>query len=396
MKKKTALLASCLLGTFAFSSCEKNLYDESKQPEKEIQVKDLNIPANFSWKTSKDAKCQIASTTTSLVSVFMDSDCKQFLFTVNIDPAAPSLPFMIPDYLEKVYLKYETTSGENKLIEAAVNNGAINFTLPSNAKPSSDPVITRGKGDYTPQPGSGNNVLEYPSGYGTVMFEDMYPVLGDYDFNDFVAWYKYQLQDFYHKKGEWYTEVMQIGFQIRAIGGIYDYSPYINLSGVKYDDIDEIEFQEAGDGVELIKGPNGEAILAYKNPVKPAGSKYFNTELDHLTDPGKQTSIYIYFKKAMNLSKLQDNQVDIYLAKSNHGTEIHLKGYKGIYPSSKNAQYSDKDNFVWGLKAPAALRHAIEGTNFLKAYPKFQEWVEGKDNKQWWLNPTSEYLIPLN
>ena len=34
MKKKTVLFASCLLGTLAFSSCEKNLYDESKQPEK--------------------------------------------------------------------------------------------------------------------------------------------------------------------------------------------------------------------------------------------------------------------------------------------------------------------------------------------------------------------------
>ena len=38
MKKKTILFASCLLGALAFSSCEKNLYDESKQPEKEIQV----------------------------------------------------------------------------------------------------------------------------------------------------------------------------------------------------------------------------------------------------------------------------------------------------------------------------------------------------------------------
>ena len=49
MKKKTILFASCLFGVFAFSSCEKNLYDESKQPEKEIQVKDLDIPAGFQW-----------------------------------------------------------------------------------------------------------------------------------------------------------------------------------------------------------------------------------------------------------------------------------------------------------------------------------------------------------
>ena len=56
MKKKTILFASCLFGVFAFSSCEKNLYDESKQPEKEIQVKDLNIPAGFPMEINSSSR----------------------------------------------------------------------------------------------------------------------------------------------------------------------------------------------------------------------------------------------------------------------------------------------------------------------------------------------------
>lgn len=47
MKKKNFLFASCLLGIFAFSSCEKNLYDESKQPEEETKMTDLIVPKNF-------------------------------------------------------------------------------------------------------------------------------------------------------------------------------------------------------------------------------------------------------------------------------------------------------------------------------------------------------------
>ena len=398
MKKKNILFETCLLGAFAFSSCEKNLYDESKQSEKEIKMTDLEIPANFPWETSKDAKCKIVSSTTSLVSIFLDSNCTQLLSTVNIDPAAPALPVVVPDYLEKAYLKYETVSAGNKVIETEVTNGMINFSLPEDAKPSVAPVVTRGggKGDYTPQPGMEDNILEYPSGYGTVMFEDMYPQLGDYDFNDFVAWYKYQLQDFFHKGGTWYTYVMQIGFQIRALGGINDFSPYINLAGVKYDDIDEIIFQETGDGIEFIKGPNGEAILSYTNPSKPAGSKYLNTEPEYITTSGVNTSIYIYFKEPVELSRLQDKMVDIYLAKPDHGTEIHLKGYKGIYPSSQNAKYSNEDNYVWGLKAPAALNHMIEENDFIKGYPKFKDWIEGKGHKQWWVSPKNDYLILLN
>ena len=61
MKKKTILFASCLLGALAFSSCEKNLYDESKQPEKEKKMTDLEVPADFDWKGSQNAKVKIAS-----------------------------------------------------------------------------------------------------------------------------------------------------------------------------------------------------------------------------------------------------------------------------------------------------------------------------------------------
>ena len=77
MKKKTILFASCLLGVLAFSSCEKNLYDESKQPEKEIQVKDLNIPAGFQWKLTQVAAGTVAATTPTMVSFFLDEACSK-------------------------------------------------------------------------------------------------------------------------------------------------------------------------------------------------------------------------------------------------------------------------------------------------------------------------------
>jgi len=74
MKKKTVLFASCLLGTLAFSSCEKNLYDESKQPEKELQMKDLDIPADFQWKLTQVSETTVSSTipTPTIVSFFLD------------------------------------------------------------------------------------------------------------------------------------------------------------------------------------------------------------------------------------------------------------------------------------------------------------------------------------
>ena len=62
------------------------------------------------------------------------------------------------------------------------------------------------------------------------MFEDMYPQLGDCDFNDFVA--RYNLKNSVQIL-TWKilcTHKMCISVQIRAVGGIYKYEPYIRLT----------------------------------------------------------------------------------------------------------------------------------------------------------------------
>ena len=77
MKKKTILFASCLLGVFAFSSCEKNLYDESKQSEKEIKMTDLNIPEDFQWNLTQVTKGTTIANTQTKVSLFLDEKCSK-------------------------------------------------------------------------------------------------------------------------------------------------------------------------------------------------------------------------------------------------------------------------------------------------------------------------------
>lgn len=416
MKKKNILFATCLLGAFAFSSCEKNLYDESKQSEKEIKMTDLEIPANFPWETSKDAKCKIVSSTTSLVSIFLDSNCTQLLSTVNIDPAAPALPVVVPDYLEKAYLKYETVSAGNKVIETEVTNGMINFSLPEDAKPSVAPVVTRGggKGDYTPQPGMEDNILEYPSGYGTVMFEDMYPQLGDYDFNDFVVNYKVQFQGIKKVDKKYTAQYIQIGLRLKAIGGIFPYSPYLRLKEIDSDEVESIEVYEtknvipAIDGVDLV--PNKHLIIDYspliKNLAKPAGSQYYNTEKNALvaTSDLPEINILITLKKRKEVKEiLEGDEFDLYLKRNDSGTEIHMNGIepityqypfndKNLLPVYTNGDEED-DNYyfsagrlIWGLRVPGNAAHAIEKANFLEAYKGFAKWAQssGKNEQNWY------------
>ena len=384
MKKKNFLFASCLLGIFAFSSCEKNLYDESKQPDEETKMTDLIVPKNFDWSDTQEVKAQITPAET-IVSVYLDKECKEeallFQMDMNIesnDNQSVEFPIAIPTYVENVYVKYE---GVDRISIVPVQDGKIAIKAPQIQNIKSRAVInTKNSNEY--------GLLSIN---GTLMFEDMYPQLGDYDFNDFVA--RYNLRILYkYSRGKYYAHKMCISVQIRAVGGIYKYEPYIRLTKVKADNI-IIETTEKN--VKSIKGPNGEAIISYKSPTPPSGYKYYNTEKNEMTKPDKFKEIWITFKNPIEYEDVMDKNynIDMYIAKENHKQEIHLKGYEPVY--DQHQDYADKNNFVWGIRTWGIFDHAIEGKNFLKAYPQFKGWVTsgGKEYKRWWEEVDYRYVI---
>lgn len=384
MKKKNFLFASCLLGIFAFSSCEKNLYDESKQPEEETKMTDLIVPKNFDWSDTQEVKAQITPAET-IVSVYLDKECKEeallFQMDMNIesnDNQSVEFPIAIPTYVENVYVKYE---GVDRISIVPVQDGKIAIKAPQIQNIKSRAVInTKNSNEY--------GLLSIN---GTLMFEDMYTQLGDYDFNDFVA--RYNLRILYkYSRGKYYAHKMCISVQIRAVGGIYKYEPYIRLTKVKADNI-IIETTEKN--VKSIKGPNGEAIISYKSPTPPSGYKYYNTEKNEMTKPDKFKEIWITLKNPIEYEDVMDKNynIDMYIAKENHKQEIHLKGYEPVY--DQHQDYADKNNFVWGIRTWGIFDHAIEGKNFLKAYPQFKGWVTsgGKEYKRWWEEVDYRYVI---
>ena len=295
MKKKTILFASCLLGVFAFSSCEKNLYDESKQPEKEIQVKDLDIPAGFQWKLTQVAAGTVAATTPTMVSFFLDEACskEEKIADIPVDTEISSLPLSIPTYVNTLYAQYKTSTNETKKVAIPVNadrSFSLNIANDAKSKSNTTRSITRGH-DIEDDIQLSKGVIFHPKdGWGTIMFEDQFPSLGDYDFNDFVVNYKVQFQGIRKVDKKYTAQYIQIGLRLKAIGGIFPYSPYLRLKEIDSDEVESIEVYEtknvipAIDGVELV--PNKHLIIDYspliKNLAKPAGSQYYNTEKNAL------------------------------------------------------------------------------------------------------------------
>lgn len=418
MKKKTILLASCLLGTFAFSSCEKNLYDESKQPKKEIQVKDLEIPEDFQWKLTQAASGNVSATTPTTVSLFLDEACSEgerLGTDIPVDAETSSLPISIPTYVKTLYAQYETTNNGIKKVAIPVADGHFSLSI-TDAKINKTRAITRGNDieDDTKEVGG---VIYHPkNGWGTIMFEDQFPSLGDYDFNDFVVNYKVQFQDIKKIKKEYTAKYIQIGLRLRAVGGIFPYSPYLRLKEIDSDEVESIEcyysenINPEPDEVKLI--PNKHLIidcsLLTKNLHKPAGSQYFNTEKEALvaTDDLPEIHILIELKNRKEVKEiLEDDDFDLYLKRSDSGTEIHMNGIEPVvykYPfNDKNLlpvresdgddeddnYYFSKERLIWGLRVPGNAAHAIEGADFLKAYKGFAKWAQsGGKNEQNWYN----------
>lgn len=418
MKKKTVLFASCLLGTLAFSSCEKNLYDESKQPEKEIHVKDLEIPEDFQWKLSQTAEGTVSATTPTMVSLFLNEACneEEKVATIPVDAETSNLPLSIPTYIKTLYAQYKNSNNGTTKVPVTVNaDGSFSLNI-ADSKVNRSRVITRGH-DIEDDTELAGGVIYHPkNGWGTIMFEDQFPLLGDYDFNDFVINYKVQFQGLEKDKKKYTAKYIQIGLRLKAVGGIFPYSPYLRLKEIDSNDVESIEVYEssninpAPDEIKII--PNKHLILdcslLTENLHKPAGSKYFNTEKNALVDTDDLPEIHILIELKDNKDVkdiIEDDEFDLYLKRNDSGTEIHMNGIepvaykypfndKNLFPVYESDGDEEDDNYyysrerlIWGLRVPGNPAHAIEGADFLKAYKGFAKWAQsGGKNEQNWYN----------
>lgn len=354
----------------------------------------------------KNAQCEITAQSASDVSVYSDQECTEnaMLATLQTNDGTLTIPLSLPANSKEAYLQYETVNGKKMVLAAAADkDNVIHFTLPQDSKPSPETRADNANG------GSGR--INYPNdGWGTVMFEDQFPSLGDYDFNDFVLGYKVQIPFYRGEEVKSAIDAIQFGIELRAMGGSYPYAPCVRLKKLKAKDVGVIEVSEGShtsvEDVNWFAGPDGEVIMDFSNLVattsKPSGSTFFNTEKEHLVTELPQLSIVIYMKNEVDVNSADFESFDFYLAKANHGPEIHLGGYKPVYdtyPSDNSGlgkdYYYDNKGLIWGLNVPAPLSHVVEKGNFLDAYKDFATWAMsgGQDNADWYKGEKDSKLL---
>ncbi len=393
------------------------------------KVSELNVPSGFEWNTTENVVCDIASPHATRIALSTGGDLQPFAILAVGDDEPLSLS--IPSCLKSVYISYETGSGFSQAVPVEVTAGKIAFSVPADSKP-----LVRGNAvGGAPRPANDDyseisgGVVFYPAtsqGWGTLMFEDLWPAYGDYDFNDFVVNYKIQL----YMNNRNMVREMVVGLRTKAIGGSLPNNLYLRMTGVKGGEIDVIEKLQGindPDDAQLVQlnpgNPVKDAALfrfdgIKKNGHLPQGSVYLNTERGYEIPENDllQASFYIELRNSVKLSDLSFDSFDFFIARpygeeSSRLLEIHRAGYEptaygedayaelsqGVNTDYSFRPYCSNTNLVWALNIPANIPHVYENTDFIAAYPNFAVWAAsgGTACKDWYVNASGNRVSDL-
>jgi len=243
----------------------------------------------------------------------------------------------------------------------------------------------------------------YPNAidFASVAFEDLWPAKGDYDFNDLVVDFQYQLVS------DANNEVVDIigKYQIKAVG-----ATLANGFGVSFD-VDPTKVtsvtgtQITGNLISTVSNgleqghTNKSVVIIYDNVNNTAGSMANTT-------PGSPTVTSAITTVTINLNTPQASigtepfNPFIFINQI-RGREVHLAdheptalvdtSYFGEDNDATNGStvfYKTAANYPWAIEVPTSFVYPIEKADIVSAHNKFAPWAEssGASFTNWFEN----------
>ncbi len=404
MNIKFVSMSMFMAFALTFTACHKSgVYDSDSAKN----VSDLKVPEGFDWSMSEDVSLTITSPVETSVSVFGDEECKELLATFPVSTEESTFTLNVKNGTEKLYVEYTKVDGSKSVLPVSISA--------SRAAGTATVILPEGTGKHDKK----QHVIFYPGdGWGTLFFEDMWPSKGDYDFNDMVASYKIQL---YIENSK--VAAIMVAARLNALGGHFPYQLCLqvdNLLKTEISDVDDYTESTSSDGTGKYKyeddaiGDKALFSFDWQNKMGGEYGNYYNTEKGYKLDNIDKNIVafIIYLNDPRDLDDFTSSSFNFFIRNTdeNDNREIHLLGYEPTASFAtgydemvkKNASllsdkeyYRTSDGFVWGLKIPANVSHAVEKANFLDAYPLFREWVVsgGQKNPMWYESKVDEHCI---
>jgi len=260
----------------------------------------------------------------------------------------------------------------------------------------------------------------YPAnGYGTLLFEDLWPAVGDYDFNDLVIDYRYTVI----ANADNNAVEATFKFVTRAIGGALHNGFAFQFNGLNPAKITSITGTKVNGITWTSINPNGTEVGNNTNaniPVikdaydlLPTTGGYWFVNVDpNAPDVGTDTTTVVLTfinngtapeagtADAALLSSVNFNPYIV--VAQERGKEIHLANmppsdlmnmaYFGTINDRSNPGantfYKSEQGLPWALNVDQSIPYTIEKTDFVSAYPNFFNWASSgaTQNTDWYLN----------
>lgn len=279
---------------------------------------------------------------------------------------------------------------------------------------------------------------EYTTG-GKLMFEDLYPYLGDYDFNDIVV--EYDAVAWKNTAGA--TTKMSYTFVLKADGGSRTNGFGLNFDELSSADVSNISFGNSEGSLES----GSKAVFILTENMSWAGTSMVNTSTS-----GNQSTDYPTYTLSFEIANATTSDIFwgadlnpfIFQNTTNNlRNEVHLKykrptskcaldsvgtgdditllepvmfsgsswqsgtnamrfwaeqlhsGDSTILPAT-NFTYTDKNGYPWAMHVDKSVKHAQERVNFNTAYPSFSNWVNsrGTEGSNWFSSYVLEFIFP--
>jgi LruC domain-containing protein len=248
--------------------------------------------------------------------------------------------------------------------------------------------------------------VTYPmSGMGTLMFEDLWPAKGDYDFNDLVVDYNIKATI---TASNLVTKAI-FTFVTKAAGSTFKNGFAFQLDGVAASAVARVSGGDAS-GFS-VAGSGAESGQRYANfPV-------YNNVFKYLPQPGSGTGanvtpgapkvaahtsvVTVEFGSGVSLEVFNASFNPYLIVNGERGKEVHLPNKQpsalanGAYFNTSHDKtnavlsryYKTAQNLPWAINTPVSIPHTRERADISEAYPNLLPWAQsnGLNFSDWYM-----------
>lgn len=245
---------------------------------------------------------------------------------------------------------------------------------------------------------TGTNNLYPALGPGTLAYEDLWPGKGDYDFNDMVIDYQFDISTNTNN----YVQSVEATFTIKASGASFENGFGFQLSSAITPGDLTVTGYSLTEGIVTLEGNGTEAgqskptIIVFDNlyneMIHPGGAIGINTE-EHAT---YVTPVTIVINIVFKPNTYTYNDLDIssfnpfIFVDLNRSVEVHLPDYpptdladQSLFGTldddsdpSSGRYYKTSTNLPWAINIYESFEYPIEKQQVVWAYLKFAVWAE--------------------